>query len=185
MSDSRKDDSGPKKAAVATRTPPADTLNSVVASEIAEGAAISVPIQPGHSVSSRSLTMSGLDQPAMELLGALSQNLSPEERSLAINEHHQTQRQAIALEEKRIDLALKTTELQANDRSLARTATGERETKMVWFGAFGVVAVFATVWLLLAYDKTEHLDALIGCVVGLLGGGGGGYAIAKRTEGQG
>lgn len=47
----------------------------------------------------------------------------------------------------------------------------------------GVVAVFALCWLFLAYGKSEHVNAIIALVVGLLGGFGAGAGWQKiRSE---
>ena len=45
--------------------------------------------------------------------------------------------------------------------------------------ALVVIAIVALCWLFLAYGYAEHLDAIIGGVIGMLGGFGAGWAYGK------
>ncbi len=45
-----------------------------------------------------------------------------------------------------------------------------------------IVAILAISWLFLSFDQAEHLDAIIGAVIGLLGGFGAGLAYGKSKS---
>lgn len=61
-----------------------------------------------------------------------------------------------------------------HDRELAR-----ENSHRTYFIA-GLVLIVVICWLFLGYDKTEHLDAVIAAVVGLIGGYG--FGRAKATS---
>ena len=53
------------------------------------------------------------------------------------------------------------------------------ENNRVVYAVLAVVGVLAICWLFLAYQQSDHIDAIITAVVGLLGGFGLGRASAK------
>lgn len=45
-----------------------------------------------------------------------------------------------------------------------------------------IAALLGLSWLFLAYDRAEYLDAIIGAVIGLLGGFGAGVAYGRSKS---
>lgn len=66
-----------------------------------------------------------------------------------------------------------TTVLENSDKSDAR----EHFSKRCYLG-LGLFALFAICWLFLAYGATEHIDAIVSGVAGLIGG----YGLGKASE---
>lgn len=62
------------------------------------------------------------------------------------------------------------------------TSETKRENSRRYYVGIGAVIIFALCWLFLAYDKSDHIDAIISAVVGLLGGFGLGRASIGSSD---
>lgn len=57
----------------------------------------------------------------------------------------------------------------------------KQENSRRFYTISAIVVVIAICWMFLSYDKTEHIDAVISALVGLLGGYGLGQANSKNA----
>lgn len=70
------------------------------------------------------------------------------------------------------------------DKFLDHTHAQEQHKTWLRFlmGSVIIGAVIGLSWLFLAYNQAEHIDAIIGAVLGLLGGFGAGVAYSKSQS---
>ena len=70
------------------------------------------------------------------------------------------------------------------DKFLELSHSEERQKTVLRFLTVTVVvaSILVLSWLFLAYDQAEYLDAIIGAVIGLLGGFGAGVAYGRSKS---